>query len=119
MNENTPQNLFNKSHCFESTELNFKGRLMVLEPSILVKEYKQADYQLVYCIGGFGCSPRARGRIVYGSFLKDNEECQFHRSDFIGELKSEFLPDWAKQKLDEIRYAEQMPEKKADMPFMG
>jgi len=39
---------------------------------------------------------------VFGYFLKDGEETQYNRSDFVGVLKDEHLPDWAKEKLEEM-----------------
>ena len=65
--------------------------------------YKSPDYQMFLASGGFGCSPTARGRRVYGQFIKDNEQTSFYRQDFLGVLKNEYLPDWAREKLAEIQ----------------
>ncbi len=75
---------------------------MVLSPFSLKDKYKTPDYQLFLATGGFGCSPTARGRKVFGTFLKDGESAQFQRSDFIGVIKEEFLPEWAVEKLQEL-----------------
>ena len=40
---------------------------------------------------------------VYGQFLKDGEETVYNRQDFIGVLKDEHLPDWAREKLAELQ----------------
>ena len=64
---------------------------------------------------GFGCAPGARGRKVFGRFLKDGEETHFQRNDFIGILKMEYLPEWAKEKLNEL----QQPEKIDGMTMGG
>ena len=40
---------------------------------------------------------------VFGKFLIDGEETHFQRSDFMGILKDEYLPDWAKDNLAEIQ----------------
>lgn len=66
---------------------------MVLNPKCLKDEYKTPRDQLVLCENGFGCSPTASGRKVFGRFLSDGEKYQYDRSDFIGELKAELLPD--------------------------
>ncbi len=56
---------------------------------------------------GFGCSPTASGRAVYATCLGDGENARWDRSDFIGVLKDEFLPDWARTKLEELHPPEQ------------
>lgn len=95
-------NLWNHTHCNDKTHLDYTGRVMVLRPSLLKDEYKTPRDQLILCEGGFGCSPTAIGRKVFGRFLSDGEKCQYDRSDFIGELKAELLPDWAREKVQEI-----------------
>lgn len=94
-------NLWDKSQMNTVSGLDFKDKVMVLNPSILKDEYKTRDFQLIHCVGGFGCSPTARGRSVFGEFLKDGEKVEYHRTDFIGEAKAEFLPQWAKDKIAE------------------
>ena len=75
--------------------------MLVLKPTILKDEYKTPDFQLFLAEGGFGCSPTARGRKIYGQFLKDGEETNYERQDFLGVLKDEYMPDWAREKLPE------------------
>lgn len=91
--------LWNITHCIGTNGLDYTGRVMVLDPTLLKDEYKTPDYQLILCQSGFGCSPEASGRKVFGKFLIDGEDCQYQRSDFIGELRTEHLPDWAREKL--------------------
>ncbi|MCQ4935970.1 DUF3849 domain-containing protein [Anaerotignum propionicum] len=95
-------NLWEAKHCNNATGLNFEGKVMVLRATNLKDEYKNPRDQLVLCESGFGCSPTASGRKVFGRFLADGERCQYERSDFIGELKAEYLPDWAVEKRKEI-----------------
>lgn len=85
-------NLWDFSHCNTTDQLDFVGKVMVLNPTMLKDSCKSGDFQLVFCTGGFGCSPTASGRKVYGEFLADGENCQYQRDDFIGELKPEHLP---------------------------
>lgn len=89
--------LFDRSHCTD--EANYEDRLIVLKPSSLKDEYKSPEYQLFFARGGFGCDPALRGTAVSGHFLKDDEYAQFHRSDFIGVIKDECIPEWAQEKM--------------------
>lgn len=100
--------LFDKSHCTGAGE-DYDGKVLVLDPTILKNQYKSPEYQLFWADGGFGCSPTARGRAVYGQFLKDGTENVYNRQDFIGVLKEEHLPDWAREKLAEIREQQEHP----------
>lgn len=52
---------------------------------------------------GFGCSPRAIGRSIRCTCLGDGEMTRWNRTDFTGVLKAEFLPGWAKEKLEALQ----------------
>ena len=96
--------LYSASHCLEDRNgTDFKDKVLVLNPSLLKDEYKKPEYQLILAESGFGCSPTASGRKVFGQFLFDGEQCQYTRHDFIGVLRGELLPDWAREKLGEIK----------------
>ena len=96
-------NLWSGEHCNYACNLDFTDRVMVLKPEILKDEYKCPDNQLFYCSGGFGCSPTAFGQKVFGHYLADGETTHYRRSDFIGELKPDYLPDWAKEKIADMK----------------
>jgi len=101
-------NLFDLSHCMaDENGKDYTNQVVVLNPFVLQDDYKSPDYQLFLATGGFGCSPEARGRKVFGSFLKDGESAQFQRSDFIGVIKEEYLPEWAVEKLQEVSQPEE------------
>lgn len=93
-------NLFGFQHCEEnSRDLDFENKVVVLAPECLKDKYKSPDFQLLYAFGGFGCSPTARGRRVFAEFLKDGEKTSYDRADFLGVIKNEYLPEWAREKL--------------------
>lgn len=94
--------LFSQEHC-TGTDEDYDGKVLALDPAVLKDKYKSPDYQLFLADGGFGCSPTARGRAVYGQFLKDGKETQYCRQDFLGVLKDEHLPEWARERLAEIQ----------------
>ncbi|MFI3326863.1 MAG: DUF3849 domain-containing protein [Clostridia bacterium] len=92
-------NLIKFDQCNDPTGLDYTNKIMVLNPEFLYDEYKTPDDQIVKCGGGFGCSPTAIGRTVFGEYMNDNTSCSFSRSDFLGELKEEYYPQWLQEKL--------------------
>ena len=101
--------LYDGTHCVDGEPTDYTGKVLVVSPNWLKDAYKSPEFQLFYAESGFGCSPKASGRKVFGQFLYDGEKTHLDRSDFIGVLKDEFLPDWAQAKLDEIHGESQGP----------
>lgn len=97
--------LYDRSHCLEDGD--YEGRLIIMKPSSLKDQYKTPDFQLFYATGGFGCDPKRVGTQVSGYFLKDGEYAHFRRSDFIGIIKDECIPEWAQEKLQQYQQAEE------------
>lgn len=100
--------LFELAHCNTENdgEMDYTRKIVVINPQHLKDEYKTPEDQLFLATGGFGCSPHARGRKVFGQFLKDGEETCFYREDIIGVLKEENLPEWAEEKLQKMKKLE-------------
>lgn len=67
---------------------------------------------------GFGCSPTARGRSILCTCLGDGEQTRWNRNDFIGVLKDEYLPDWAKESLKQYQRPEQTEKQEIQMGGM-
>lgn len=105
--------LFDRSNCSEETD--YEGKLLALKPSTLKDEYKTPDFQLFFATSGFGCDPTKIGTAVYGFFLKDDEHTHFRRSDFIGVVKDECIPEWAQEKLQSMNE----PDESADIKMEG
>ncbi len=93
--------LFDRSHCLSEKygAIDYTGKVLVLHPSVLKDSMKKPENQLFLATSGFGCSPTASGRKVFGRFLVDDEETHFYRGDFIGVVKNEHLPQWAWDKV--------------------
>ena len=103
--------LFDNSHAVQSDEpQNYKGKLLIIRSEILKEEFRTPENQLFLASGGFGCEPYSSGRKVFGCFL-DGEETHFQRSDFVGIIADEHIPEWAKEKLEQL--ASQSEEQKA------
>ena len=106
--------LFGPEHCVEgSKELDYTGKVLVLRPDVMKERCWSPQNCLWEACAGFGCSPIAMGRAVYATCLGDGEQARWDRSDFIGVLKDEFLPEWAREKLEELHAPKQ------DGPSMG
>lgn len=102
--------LFDHSHCLDTggEPADYKGKLVVLRGSFFKECYRSPENQLFLAESGFGCSPHASGRKVFGEFLCDYERACVQRSDILGILKEEYIPEWAQARLEAIHQAERL-----------
>lgn len=112
--------LFDSSHCISEKDgqIDYAGKVVVINPNLFKDQYKTPDDQLFLAEGGFGCQPNSRGRKVFGQFLKDGEQTHYQRSDIIGVLKDEYLPEWAQEKLAELTAPDDGPAEEITMGGM-
>ncbi|MDD3194151.1 MAG: hypothetical protein PHE47_10010 [Oscillospiraceae bacterium] len=75
-------------------------KVVVLPQSVLPEDHPG---QLFFCTGGNGANPNPIGRSVFLVSLSTGEQCRFWRSDVLGTLKPELLPEEAKLQLSQIR----------------
>lgn len=103
---NSGLNLFTCKHCLcEKSDIT--GKVVVLDHRAMKEAYWSTENQLWLAFGGSGCSPNTRGRAIYATCLYDGDKARWNREHIIGVLKDEFMPDWAKEKLEEIQNPEQ------------
>jgi hypothetical protein len=76
--------------------------LSVLKMQMLWMQSARNIRQGHYAHDGFGCSPHAIGRSIRCTCLGDGEHTRWNRSDFIGVLQENLLPEWAEEKLNEL-----------------
>ena len=97
--------LFGPEHCEANSyeAWNYDGQVLVLSPDTLKESCWTPQNQLWLARGGFGCSAHAIGRAVYCTCLGDGEITCWNRTDFVGVLKNRLLPQWAKEKLNELQ----------------
>lgn len=96
-------NLFSGEHIVKSDEpQDYTGKVLILRDTSLSEEYRTPENQLFLAESGFGCSPTASGRKVFGHFLSDGERAEFCRQDFIGVIADEHIPDWVREKLEQL-----------------
>ncbi|MDD3193027.1 MAG: DUF3849 domain-containing protein [Oscillospiraceae bacterium] len=95
--------MFDHTHCeADAGELDYTGKVLVLSPDILKESCWRQEDQLWYAYDGFGCRPHARGRSIRCECLGDGEQTRWNRTDFVGVLKDEHLPQWARERLEQI-----------------
>lgn len=78
------------------------GKIIAINPDILRNEYRRADRQIYLVTGGFGAEANSRGSAVFCKNLHTGEDTRFERRDVLGEVISECLPDWAKEKINDL-----------------
>ena len=79
------------------------GKIVVIRPEVLRPEYRRATSQLHLCNGGFGASPNSRGSACSCTELYSGKTSRFERSDVLGTIEPEKLPQWAKHCLDALQ----------------
>ena len=100
--------LFEHEHCAaDMYDGNVEGKVLVLSPDTLQEEFWTPENQLWLANGGFGCEPKASGRAIHATCLGDDETVYWNREDFTGVLDEQYLPEWAKEKLEALRASRQ------------
>ena len=104
--------LFGAQQCEPDSydSLDYEGKVLVLSPDILRGGCWGRGKQLWLTLDGSGCSPGASDKPVRCVCLWDDEIANRNRSEFIGVLKEEYLPNWAREKLEQLRPSAQEPQ---------
>lgn len=82
-----------------SSHDDLNGKVVVIRPDVLRREYRRATNQVALCDGGFGASPNSRGSACYCVNLYTGKTSRFERRDILGILKDEQIPEWAQHGL--------------------
>lgn len=107
--------VFDHTHCLPDTGAqDFEGRVIVLSADTLNESHPTPQDQLWLCTGGFGSHANSRGRAVFATCLFDGEKARWNREDFVGVLADSQLPDWAREKLEQLQ-----GQKESEAPAMG
>lgn len=90
--------------CLPNDEgLDINGKIMAIKPDVLRPEYRTADRQLVLVDGGFGAVANRHGASCFCTNLYTGEHANWRRYELLGEVKPEYLPDWAKERAEKVR----------------
>ena len=96
--------LFTQEDCLQTGyDMSIDGKVIVLYPSSLPEKLRNAKYQMYFCTGGNGSNPNPIGRSVFTVSLAEGEKIRWNRSDVIGILKPELLPEYARLQLSQVR----------------
>lgn len=82
---------------------SYENKVLVIKPEWFNDHSRLAENQLFLAEGGFGCDPNKMGTAVFGQFLIDGEKTRIERYDFLGILDKKYLPEWAKEKLEQLK----------------
>lgn len=78
---------------------SIEGKIVAIKKSVFRPEYQSADHQLVYVVGGNGAKAQSRGNACFCVNLYSGKEVRWERYEVQGEVKPEYLPDWARDRL--------------------
>ena len=86
-----------------SHEDDLNGKVVVIKPEVLRREYQMATNQIKLCTGGFGAYPHSRGSACFCVDLYSGKESRFERQDILGTLEQSQLPQWAALGLEQYQ----------------
>ncbi|OCZ49923.1 hypothetical protein [Dehalobacter sp. TeCB1] len=110
-----PLGPFTLEHCVpDDRGESIENKVAVIRAERLRPECRTAAKQLVLVTGGFGSQAKARGRAVYVFYLYSGKESRWNREDILGVIKPECMPDWAKERLQQILVERQTKQKKQE-----
>ena len=108
---------YSAADCAETGyDCALRGKVIVLSRQGLPEDCRK---QLFFCSGGNGANPNPIGRSVLLTSLSDGERYRFNRSDVVGVLKPELLPDSAKLHLSQIRPPNSLPLEQNEPKYSG
>lgn len=91
---------------------NLHGKIIVIKPTALRREYQMCTNQIMLCTGGFGASPNSRGNACYCVDLYTGEKCRQERPSVMGTLERSQLPKWAELTL--IQHEQKMRKERGE-----
>lgn len=65
---------------------DFTGKTLVLNPRMLLQQYRTRQGMIWKITGGFGCVPHLRGKSTGAICLHDKEIMSWQRYDWVGEM---------------------------------
>lgn len=101
-------------HCYPNDySESIKGKLVAVTLESLAPEYQSTVHQLIFVTGGNGAMARPHGHACFGVTLYNGLRTRRERYSILGEVKPEYVPEWAKERLA-VFQREQAEKKAAD-----
>jgi len=102
--ENVPSKVITADMCYPNDySKSIEGKVVAIKASVLRDEYQRDTHQLVLVTGGFGSAANARGNACFTTSLYSDKTSRWERYDIQGEVKPEYLPEWAKEKFETMK----------------
>lgn len=86
----------------DNSASDYTGRIMIIRPEYFSSRSFTPDEQLFLAQSGPGCDPKEYGGAVNGVFLYDREEASVTSDCFLGAMREEHIPVWAREARDYI-----------------
>ncbi len=102
-NMGIPITVIKENDCIiDDYTTNIANKVVAIKSQVLYPESQRADRQLYYITGGYGAAAYSKGGGVFGINIHTGERKRIERRDILGVVKPESLPDWAKEKREQI-----------------
>ena len=87
--------IIDKSECKPLSD-NIEGKLVVIKPDFFKPEFREAKYQIVLALSGFGFDASKMGNAVYVEEVHTDspEHYRQERYNLIGEPTEEIIKEW-------------------------
>ena len=106
-----------------SAEIDFKGRILVVDPNSLCPNHRTSENSLWIATHGIGCHPGKNGRTVHATSLYTGEQTALGRYEFYGVVKPESLLEWLKNHPVRNEHVDMLtaviPQKAFDFPYVN
>lgn len=94
---------YSEEHCNHEKK-EYVNEILIIKPEALYEEYQAKEYQLWLATHGTGCFSwcTSMSDTIHAVCLSDDDYGAFSRDNFIGVAKEETLPEWAKEKRNQL-----------------
>jgi hypothetical protein len=98
--------MLGENECFaDSKNEDFVHQFLVINPTALSRDYRNADTQVVFATHGNGCRPDALGQSVFVCDIFSDEKYCFKRHEILGIADISKLPEVIKRQIDKFENA--------------
>ena len=81
---------------------DYTGRIMIIRPEFFTPSNCTPETQLFLAQSGKGCDPTEYGGAINGILLYDREETTITSDNFLGAMREEHIPNWAREAREDI-----------------